>query len=200
MKCAMLVFSLFFCWQVAMGQNIRNSFGKSVTQGDELIKVIADPIKLNPERAWGFQVDFEFTLGRSIDRSWQYYIQIEKIDLRKDLGFYHKYYPEAKGTFFSCAQLNNHCDDMTITKVAFNAIWEYNGKEFRTGAIDFSSNKDKSYLKSNVEINRPGGDVIPLEAAKSGAAKIVKIEVVAWNVSNEQNIINIVEELKKKSK
>ncbi len=182
-------------------QVIKDSFGKPYTTDEKTIKVIADPAKRKPGFRSGFYVEFDFRYGMEINQKESFMTQIEKIVIRKELGYFNQYYSEKAGTYYPCSKLENLCENIELIGINIEATWEYNGQQYKTGAITMVNRiNDKSYLRKPIGINRPGGSVIPIDAVKSGAAKVINIEVVSWSVNNTYPIMRIVNKLYEEKK
>lgn len=197
MKSLHFFVATFFASSMAHAQLIKDSFGKPRAINETTMKVVADASKREPGWRYGFNVDFQFVVGQEMHNKTSYLTQLEKIVIHKEKGFFNQYYSEKAGKFYTCDKLSNLCETTELNGITINATWEYEGKEYKTGAIQMHNMRDdKSYLRKPVSISPPGGGVIPWEAVKSGAAKVVKIEVTSWSFTTTDAIMDIIQNSK----
>ena len=197
MRIHKLLLICFFTTQAANGQLIKNSFGENAAINEKTQALKAEVVKREAGWRYGFDVDFEFSFGLEAKRRTSFVAQIEKITIHKEKGWFHQGYNDKAGKYYPCSKLNNLCETSELIGINIWGVWEFNGKEFKTGSLYFSNRRDdKSYLRKPIDITAPGGSGITPDDVKSGAAKLVRIEIASWSFSNTDPIMNIVRETK----
>lgn len=170
-------------------QKIKNLKGQAEAINETAQTVTANPEKLILGYQKGFNVDFNITYGLQTMYKTSYLIQVHEIKPNTTKGYY--FSPSGRqGKYYSCAQLENACDNLILSSANIVAIWSYQGKEYRTGSIQLMSQKG-NYLNYSTNISNPNSTAIPHDAVKSGEAKVVRIEFVSWNFKNEYDIQEI---------
>ncbi|CAN1548353.1 hypothetical protein MCEGE10_02061 [Flavobacteriaceae bacterium] len=188
------------CLLIATGftvkaQIIKDNKGRALATNEVTLTVTANPEK--KELGWqtGFNVDFNITIGQDIFQKTFYYIQVNAIKPITSKGYF--YSPSGRQSkYFPCSQLGNSCNNLQLSSANILAVWSYQGKEYKTGSLQLNT-QNQNFINYYTSITKPGGVEMPIDAIKSGAAKVVRIEFVSWDFKNEYEITEI---LRKKFK
>jgi hypothetical protein len=171
-------------------QTIKDLKGRAEAINEESLIITANPENKQPSYQEGFMVDFKITIGLQKMYLTSYLIQVNEIKPRVDKGYFYKTTYTKPGKYYNCSELGDLCNQLELSSATIIAIWEYNGKEYKTGAIQLSS-QNLNFLNYSTSITKPGGIDMPYEAIKSGEAKVIKIEFVSWHFKNEETISNL---------
>lgn len=170
-------------------QKIKNYKGQPEATNEISQTINANPENLNPSYQYAFNVDFDVTYGLQSMYKTSYLIQVHAINPNTSKGYF--FSPSTKkGKYYSCAQLGNQCENLILSSANIVAVWSYQGKEYKTGSIQLSS-QNGSFLNCSTDISNPNSTTIPHDAVKSGEAKVVRIKFVDWHFKNESNITEI---------
>lgn len=184
-----LFFILAFCYLAALvnAQSLKNNI---VLATEVSMNITADPEKRKSGYEKGFMIDFKVSFGLNKVSPTTYLIQVDEIKPRAAKGFFYKISFNKPGQYYSCSELAGACNNIVLDDAWIAAIWEYQGKQYKTGAIQLNTQKG-NFLNYTTGIYGPGA--IPVQAIKSGEAKVIGVEFVSWTVKNEQAIIDLLQ-------
>ena len=177
-----LLFSATLLISVAQAQSIKDTRGNAIAINEVTTTLTANPELREPGWQYGFKMDMNVTIGLSEQFKTSYLLQVNDIKPYAQKGYYRQLGYNKPGKYYTCAQLNVPCDNVEVIDIWVRPTWVYNGKEVVGGAVQLSTQKG-NFINYHTNISAPGG--VPSADVKSGAAKLVKVDIIKWSVRNE---------------